>query len=273
MPPAPVDLKFQQSGSGNPVVILHGLFGSARNWQSVARTLADKFTVITVDLRNHGASPHHSQMDYPALAEDVGALLAKLALHDVTLIGHSMGGKTAMTLALSKPERIGQLVIVDIGPGSYSNDYDEMLSAMVGLDLGSVRHRADADEMLKSAVPETDIRLFILQNLLFSRDPPPHWRINLEAIRDGISNLVGAIACQSTARFDGPTTFVRGARSDRVGERDLALIAAHFPNFRMITISNAGHWPHVENPPEFLAQLRSILSPREGGSAHENERP
>ena len=266
--PHTVDLHFQQTGNGAPVVILHGLFGSARNWQTVARQLANEFTVITVDLRNHGSSPHAEQMDYTAMSTDLSALLRKLDLRDVNLIGHSMGGKTAMTLVLSEPDRIGRLIIVDIAPGPSDNEYDAMLDAMAGLDLSAVTGRADAALRLEGAIADRDIRLFILQNLRFKPGAPPTWRINLDAIRSGIGKLLDSVPCDRAARFEGPSYFIRGADSAHVGQRDLECIGQRFPGYRLITIPNSGHWPHVQNPSQFLAELRSLLADNRGSRVH-----
>jgi pimeloyl-ACP methyl ester carboxylesterase len=262
-----VSLHFQQSGNGAPIVILHGLFGSSRNWQTTARQFAEDFNVVTVDLRNHGASPHAPHMNYTALAADVLALLEKLDLQDVALMGHSMGGKAAMTLALSDPGRIARLIVVDIAPGAYVNEYEDMINAMENLDLNAITRRVDADSRLAEAIPDNEIRLFILQNLRFRTDAPPVWRINLQAIHNEIANLVGAIPCNDTAHFNRPTYFIRGANSNRVLERDLPTIERYFPNYEMLTIAHAGHWPHAENPTEFQAKLRHILldGPRRSG--------
>jgi len=259
--PQPVDLHFQRFGAGRPVVILHGLFGSARNWQSVARNLADQYSVVTVDLRNHGSSPHAAQMDYAAMSLDVSVLLQKLALKNITLIGHSMGGKAAMTLALSDADRIAQLIIIDIGPGAYVNDYDHLLAAMSQLDLHTISRRADAQARLQSAISDNDIRAFTLQNLIITANSPPHWRINLPAIRNAIEDIVGAIPIGSGAPFNAPSHFIRGENSDRISRDNLASIRDHFPSFKLTTITNSGHWPHAENSVEFITKLRQLLEP------------
>ncbi len=261
MDPQTVELHYHQFGSGPPIVILHGLFGSSRNWQSVARNLANNFLVVTVDLRNHGTSPHATQMGYAAMAQDVSRLLQKLDLAEVTLIGHSMGGKVAMTLALTNPDRISQLVIVDIGPEAYENDYNDLLGAMSGLDLDQITRRSDAQIQLKAAIPNNEIRSFILQNLSFNGAASPHWRINLPAIREAIDNIVDAIPIPSDSAvpFNAPAHFIRGENSDRIGERSSSPISRLFPNWDLVTIANAGHWPHAENPVEFLTKLRQLL--------------
>ena len=254
-----LELHFHQFGSGPPVVILHGLFGSSRNWQSVARDLAENFFVITVDLRNHGSSPHATQMSYAVMASDVSLLMQKLDLKGVTLIGHSMGGKAAMTLALAEPDRIARLVVVDIGPDAYGNDYDDLFTAMSSLDLAAITRRSDAQMQLQHAIPDNEIRAFILQNLNFSADAPPHWRINLPAIRAAIDEIVGAIPDDWTEPFNAPTYFIRGENSDRINDDNSLSIHNIFPNWELITIANAGHWPHAENPVDFLATLHQLL--------------
>ncbi len=215
---------------------------------------------MTVDLRNHGASPHAARMDYEVIADDLSALLEELDLHDVTLIGHSMGGKAAMTLALREPGRIARLVVIDIAPGRYPNEYEELLAAMMDLDLSSITRRAEADARLARAIPESEVRLFILQDLRFSAAESPSWRMNLAAIGEGIEALVGAIPCDESARFERPTYFIRGVESARIRDRDIADIEHHFPSYRVIAIPDAGHWPHVENPSQFLAELRRVLA-------------
>lgn len=254
-----VDLHFERSGDGPAIVILHGLFGSARNWQSVARRLSDNYSVIAVDLRNHGSSPHNRIMDYAVLAADVAALLDDLSLEAVTLLGHSMGGKAAMTLALRNCAPIARLVIVDIAPGGYINEYNATLDAMQRLDLSATTRRSDAHAQLAESIPDLEIRSFILQNLRFRADGPPLWRINLQAIRNNIESLVGPVPRVDSARFDGPVHFIRGELSARITDSDLVSMKQLFPAFDLLTIPNAGHWPHAENPREFLARLRPLL--------------
>jgi len=254
-----VTLAAQETGAGPPVVILHGLFGSKRNWQSVARKLAGEFRVFSVDLRNHGDSPHRPDMNYASMAADIGLFLEQSNIRDAALIGHSMGGKAAMTYALHAPVAIRRLVIVDIAPRAYRNEYGEMLRAMNALDLATLKRRRDADEALATVIPAHEVRMFILQNLRFG-DGAPKWRINLPAISDAIDDIVGAIPITRDARFERPMHVIRGEHSDRVGQADLAMLAPLFPRLGLSTITSAGHWPHSENPTEFLGELTTILS-------------
>jgi pimeloyl-ACP methyl ester carboxylesterase len=254
----PLPLHYEVFGSGPPVVILHGLFGSSRNWRSVARALASEYAAYTVDLRNHGRSPHTGSMDYRALADDVRALMDTLDLDDVTLLGHSMGGKTAMTLALRDPSRLSRLIIVDIAPVAYADQHTHLIDAMSALPLERVRRRSDADRMLRDAIPDESLRLFLLQNLVLGPSGT-HWRFNLEVLRSEMPILVGPLPGLRTTRYEGRTTFIRGGRSDRVLTEHEAIVSRHFPNYDILTIPSAGHWPHAETPDEFLRLLKRIL--------------
>lgn len=257
----PVELAYETFGSGRPVVILHGLFGSKRNWRGVAQRLGADYRVVTVDLRNHGESPHASEMNYTAMAADIGLLLEQLDLDDVDLIGHSMGGKAAMTYALSRGARLGRLIIVDIAAKAYPNEYGAILDGLENLDLAAITRRAEADAALSSAIPDPGIRQFILQNLLLSGDGP-RWRFNLDALVRHIEALVGAIPVAANATFERPAYLLRGALSGRALDPDCAAMTAHFPALQTATIPAAGHWPHSENPVEFMRALGAILAHR-----------
>lgn len=257
----PVELAWTTFGSGRPVVILHGLFGSKRNWRGIAQRLGEDYRVVTVDLRNHGESPHAPDMDYAAMAADLGGLLEHLELDDVDLIGHSMGGKAAMTYALLNGARVGRLIVVDIAPKAYPNEYGAILDGLIKLDLAAVSRRADADAALSSSIPDPVIRQFILQNLILSGDRPA-WRFNLGALVSHIGALVGAIPVAANATFDRPTYLLRGARSDRARDSDCDAMARQFPALKAITIPAAGHWPHSENPAGFMRELAAILAHR-----------
>lgn len=255
----PVELAYETFGRGRAIVIAHGLFGSKRNWRGVAQRLGEDFRVVTVDLRNHGESPHAGEMDYTAMAADIGKLLEQLDLENVDLIGHSMGGKAAMTYALTNGARLGRLLIVDIAARAYPNEYGAILSGLQDLDLTAITRRAEADAALAAAIPDAVIRQFILQNLLMSGDTPS-WRFGLDALVRHIGALVGAIPVAPTATFDRPTYLLRGALSERARDSDLETMAVHFPTLETVTIPAAGHWPHSENPTEFMRELGAILT-------------
>jgi len=251
-----VALSYTSHGAavGTPIVILHGLLGSSGNWRSIARRLAERHRVFALDLRNHGKSPHVESMSYPAMADDVRAFLDSHDIDAATIIGHSMGGKTAMRLALDAPQRVERLVVVDIAPGVSHHDHLPWLRAMASLDLGCVRRRADADAMLAATVPDTAMRQFLLHNL--AATPGGFvWRINLAAIENGLPELLDFPVEADVHPFLGSTLFVRGAQSDYVLPEDEAVIRALFPRARIVTIEGAGHWVHAEQPVRFLAAL------------------
>lgn len=253
-----VPLVYDEFGAGPPIVVLHGLFGAGRNWQSVARELADSYRVLTVDLRNHGRSPHTSGMDYSLLAADVRALLQQLELENVTLLGHSMGGKTAMTVALLDPSRITRLIVVDITPVPSADIHTPMIDAMLAVPLDKVRRRSEVDALIRHAVPEAEIRLFLLQNLHIT-DTEVRWRFNLPALRAGMSALIGPLPIPDAARYTGPASFIRGLKSDRVLAAHMPLLQRLFVNPAIRSIEDAGHWPHAESPGAFLRAVRDCL--------------
>lgn len=254
----PLALHFECHGAGQPLVILHGLFGSGRNWRSVANALAGEHEVYCVDLRNHGHSPHAPVMDYDALAADCAALLERLNLREVSLVGHSMGGKTAMTLALAHAQRLSRLIIVDIAPVAYADSHTALIEAMLALPLDRIKRRADADALLAPAIPAPSIRLFLLQNLEFEAGTA-RWRINLPVLKREMAKLVGAIPAAAHAVCAMPSIFIRGGRSDRVLDRHIPVISRYFPRHEIVTIPQAGHWPHAETPAAFMEALTAAL--------------
>jgi esterase len=184
------ELSYTSRGEGRPLVVLHGLFGSGKNWQSHTRQFADRFEVINVDLRNHGQSFHADEMNYPAMAADVAQLLQGLGLRDCYILGHSMGGKVAMTLAVKYPALVARLVIADIAPVSYFHHYDDLIEPILALPLGTLASRAQADQMLRQNIPEDQLRAFLLQNLV--REPDGwRWRVNWRAIQRDMEFLTG----------------------------------------------------------------------------------
>lgn len=253
-----VDLHYEIVGSGPPVMVLHGLFGAGRNWLSVARALATRYCFYLVDLRNHGASPHTERMTYRDMVADVRALIARLDLDDIALVGHSMGGKAAMTLALDDARNLRRLINIDIAPVSYHDHFGDMITCMRALDLNTIKRRADADRALASAIPEQNVRLFILQNLLFEQGQA-RWRLNLATLATDLPSILGPLPRADDAVFRGPTWFIRGELSDRVRPAHLPLIAALFPNHYMDTVAGGGHWPHTEAPAAFLASFVHAL--------------
>jgi len=253
-----MDLSSQIVGEGEPLVILHGLFGSARNWGAICRALGDIRQVHALDLRNHGSSPWSDEMSYEAMAEDVADYIAKRGLAPCDMLGHSMGGKTAMHLALTQPELIERLIVVDIAPVGYIREsFPEYVAAMKRVDLSRTTRRADVDAELAPAIPVDSLRAFLLQNLV-SEHGHFHWRINLDGIGPNLPAIIGFP--EHHGGFSSPTTFLAGERSDYIRPRDEAVIKALFPHSKLIEIGNSGHWPHAEQPEKFLKLVRSALT-------------
>ena len=255
----PLALAFAEYGAGSPVVILHGLYGSGRNWTSVARSLAERYRVFTLDLRNHGASPWDERMDYPAMAEDVAAFLAAQRLARAAFIGHSMGGKAAMVLALTAPEKVERLVVVDIAPVARETTQDGAIEAMRALDLRGAVRRGVVDERLRPAVPDNAMRAFLMQNLVPEEDGM-RWRINLAALARNMPALIGFPEFPPDRVYRGPVLVVRGERSDYVRDRDLDAFRQRFPAFELVTVPGAGHWVHAERTEAFLAAVEGFLA-------------
>jgi esterase len=253
-----LDLSFAEVGAGPPLVILHGLFGSGRNWASLARRLGESHRVFTVDLRNHGRSPWAASMSYREMAADVAAFQTYHGLEGATVMGHSMGGKTAMVLALEQGERVGRLIVVDITPVAYRHSHLPMIEAMRAVDLEAASRRGDVDEALKFAVPDIGLRGFLLQNLV-SEAGRLRWRLNLKAIADNMDGLIGYPGDLDGLRYGGPTLFLAGAASDYVAADANQRIRALFPAAEIDRIAGAGHWVHAEQPEAFLARVEAFL--------------
>ena len=241
-------------GEGAATVLLHGLFGTATNFASVQKRLAVGRRVVAMDLRNHGRSGHDPRMDYPVMAEDVVETMAALGLGEAAVVGHSMGGKVAMTLALRFPERVSRLLIADIAPVVYAPRNGAIAAAMMGLALEAGFTRAAADAALVPAVPDPAVRQFLLSNLRFGAMPA--WRIGLAEIAAGLPEIEG---WAGEGRYDGPTLVLRGERSDYVQPAHRAVFRALFPAVRFATLRDAGHWLHADVPDAFVATVDAFL--------------
>ncbi len=253
-----VDLHYECVGSGSPVVVLHGLFGAGRNWLSVARRMSADYAFYLVDLRNHGRSAHHPSMTYLDMVGDVQALIGKLGLQNFVLVGHSMGGKVAMTMVLNGAVAPARLVNVDIAPVSYHDRFADMITAMRAIDLSLVARRADADILLQEAIPDLSVRQFILQNLMFDKGEA-RWRANLPALQDQMPNILGPLPVPDNATYNGETWFIRGELSDRITAAQMPLIKRYFNHYRIETVAGGGHWPHAEAPAAFMSIFEAAL--------------
>ena len=252
-------LAYREYGTGPALVILHGLLGSGTNWRSVARRLAGRHRIVLLDQRNHGASPHRPTMSYRDLAADVVTFLDHHRLGRVTLLGHSMGGKVAMMLALMHPRRVAGLIVVDIAPRRYPSEHAATFSALRRLDLAPLRQRSDADIELQHVIPDRMLRHFVLHGLEHTADGL-RWRFNLEGIERSLETLAGFPEQPGHRHYPGATLFVCGARSDYVEARDRWLIKRYFPRAKLANIAGAGHWVHVEQPQRFLDAVNAFLN-------------
>jgi esterase len=255
----PLELAANEFGSGPPVAILHGLFGSGRNWRSVAQHLAARHRVLTFDLRNHGASPWAEGMSYREMVEDLRASLAGRGVEHAALLGHSMGGKFAMVMALLHPGEVDRLVIVDIAPVANPPNLLPYVRAMRAVDLRGVKRRAEVDVALAGAVADPAERAFLLQNLVIDENGA-RWRLNLESIERDFSEILGFPDLPAGTAYRGPALFIAGARSHYIQPDDEPEIRRLFPEARIMPIEGAGHWVHAEQPQAFLQTVGPFLS-------------
>jgi len=241
-------------------VVLHGLFGSGRNWGGVAKKLAARgYAVHALDMRNHGESGWDARMDYPAMATDVAETIAALELDRPLLVGHSMGGKAAMTLALTHPDVIRGVVAVDISPVHYPLHHEALIDAMLAADLTGKQRRAEIEPALAAAAPEPAIRQFLLQNLV-TRDGGLAWRINLGILRGSQDDLAAFPADDGGHSYDGPTLAIAGGASDYIRPDHHAAFRRLFPRCRIETIPDAEHWVHAQAPEAVTALLLSFAA-------------
>lgn len=246
--------------AGPPVVILHGLLGSNRNWATIAKRLADGHRVFGLDLRNHGGSPWSDVMSYEAMADDLGAFIDRRGLGPAAVVGHSMGGKVAMHFALTRPEQVARLVVVDIAPVRYEHGFEAFIEAMRRVDLGRTDRRAEVERMLAAWIPDVGVRHFLLQNLV-RHEESFAWRPNLDALAARMEEILGFPAAGARL-YEGPTLFIVGERSHYVRPEHRREITRLFPRAEVTTIAQAGHWVHAEQPQAFLAHLQAFLTDR-----------
>lgn len=251
---------------GSSLVILHGLFGAGRNWYTFAQKLADEFRVYVPDLRGHGDSPKVPPLDYPHMAADVAALLAEEGVTSADFVGHSMGGKVGMMLALTHPKVVNKLVVVDIAPVQYTHNFDHLIQALKALPLDRISSRRDADEWLAPQIENPIVRQFLLQNLVLE-EGRYQWRIDLPLLTSALPAIMGFPVGSEMLPFAGPTLFVGGGLSEYLKPQYHQAIRTLFPNARIKTIEHAGHWVHIDQPDCFEATVRCFLRGQEGCSS------
>jgi pimeloyl-ACP methyl ester carboxylesterase len=253
-----MNLHFKQLGQGEPLVLLHGLFGQSDNWFGVAPKLAEKFHVFALDLRNHGHSPHHPEMDYPLMAADVDRFFAAQKIESTHVIGHSMGGKVAMQLALDFPARVKKLVVVDMAPRAYKRTHDYIFDALLALDLAAFQTRQQIEDALAPKIPSLNLRRFLLKNLGRDEQGKFVWKMNLRGVADNYLHL-GKVLSEGEP-FTKSSLFIRGGKSDYITAHDELEIQRRFPASEIQTIPSASHWVHADSPEEFVRLSLEFLS-------------
>ncbi len=248
----------QAYGEGPPLIILHGLLGASGNWHTLSRKVfSEKFTVYTLDLRNHGRSPHDPVFDFASMTADVYAFIAEEGLGTAHVLGHSMGGKVAMWLALKHPALVSRLIVADMAPRAYPPHHMHILNALKGLDLPSFGARQEIDAALAEHINEVGVRQFLLKNLASQGSGQYRWKMNLDVIYANYARINEGI--ETDLQFNGPALFVKGGRSNYITNKDVPQIQQLFPTAEIEELPNAGHWVHAEAPQAFAAMVMSFL--------------
>lgn len=254
-----IELNYKTFGQGDPIVILHGLFGTLDNWQTIGRKLAEHHSVFLVDQRNHGRSPHTDELDYPLMAYDLEHFMENQWMFKATIMGHSMGGKTAMQFALLHPGMVEKLIVVDIAPKAYQGGHQPIFDALLNLNPEHISDRSEADARLKERIGEQSIRQFLLKNLSRKKGKDGYqWKMNLPVIHKHYPDLLKGLKVYD-APFEGEVLFIRGGRSNYIQEEDFYTIRELFPNAQVETIDEAGHWVHAEAPEKLLKLVLSFI--------------
>lgn len=249
-------LNYKKFGQGQPLIMLHGVFGSSDNLLTVGKNLAENFSVYLLDQRNHGESPHSDSFTYSDMAEDLNEFMEDHEINNTFLIGHSMGGKTVMNFTARYPEKVKKLVVMDISPRYYRRHHDDILEGLNSIQPKAVSSRTEADKILSEKVNEVAIRQFLLKNLEREGDSFK-WRINLPVISRDIENVGEALPEDAVIKV--PTLFIKGENSGYIREKDFELIDKQFSDYKIEIINGAGHWLHAEKPIEFVKAVKSFL--------------
>lgn len=253
-----MELHYKQLGdSGQPLIILHGLFGSSDNWMTIGRKLSERYKVYLVDQRNHGDSPHDERHDYDVMASDLAEFITAHSIQKPHIIGHSMGGKTAMHFAVENPGLFDQLIIVDIAPKAYPVHHDTILEGLCSLDLEQIQSRGQADVQLSEYVAEKGVRQFLLKNLTRNKDKEFEWKINLPVLKRNIEVVGKGLEKKLTEKKD--ILFIGGKNSNYIETEDHAIIEDFFPTAKIEMVEGAGHWIHAEKPEAFLSLIENFL--------------
>ena len=261
-----MELFFRKYGQGPPLIIIHGLYGSSDNWVSIGRKLAENFEVFIIDQRNHGRSPHSKDHNYQLLKEDLREFMDSQSIEKAIIIGHSMGGKTAMFFAADYPERISRLIVADISPKSYKSTnsnqlfaHNNIIRAMYNIDFYGITSRDEVDEILSKSIPEIRVRQFLLKNVKRSKNNEYGWSLNIRAIKYELSNIMEGLDDKQGEITGFPVLFLKGENSEYIQDEDRKAIRNIFPFTDIETIPNAGHWLHAEQPGIFIQKVTDFI--------------
>lgn len=239
-------LNFKSFGSGDPVVILHGLFGSLDNWQTFAKRMAEHYQVFIVDQRDHGKSPHTVDFNYQLLAEDLKEFLEQQWIYEARLIGHSMGGRTVMNFALEYPDMVQQMVVVDMGVKTYTGGHEDIIAALNKVEIENVTSRSEVDAQLSESIQDQGVRLFLMKNLARKKEGGYRWKMNLDLLTKKYPEIMQGLPQSDPSEVEA--LFVKGVKSNYILTEDKPQIKSYFPDAKISSIADAGHWIHAEQP-------------------------
>ncbi|MDD2336566.1 MAG: alpha/beta fold hydrolase [Geobacteraceae bacterium] len=251
-------LHYESIGEGSPLIILHGLFGSLENWRSMSRKLCRSFRVFSVDLRNHGGSPHSAEFNYALMAEDLKEFVHEHSLGSTHLLGHSMGGKVAMQFALTNPEYVDRLVVVDIAPRAYPPSHEDIFTLLISIRLERFSGRNDARHEIEKGISDRSVVEFLLKNIMTSPSGTLQWKMNLKGLRDNYHEIIAAPAWEGV--YGKPALFIKGEKSDYIRPEDYGIIKKYFSKAELVSVPDAGHWVHAQGPEIFERMVRNFLS-------------
>ncbi|NBV14719.1 MAG: alpha/beta fold hydrolase [Sphingobacteriia bacterium] len=252
-----MNLNFKVMGEGEPLLILHGLFGSLDNWISLGRRYGTFRKTYLIDQRNHGKSPHTEQHGYPEMAEDLLTFMDQQEISSAAWLGHSMGGKTVMEAALQAPDRCSALIVADMAPVVYRRHHDEIITALEAVPLNEIQNRAEAEAILTPLLPDVGVRQFLLKNLDRTTEGKYVWKMNLPVLKKEYDFIVKEIPRER--KYSGPTLFIKGGNSNYIKDAYLPEMQELFPNMELITLPGIGHWVHAEAPDDFFQITSNFL--------------
>lgn len=254
-----VELNYKLYGQGDPMIILHGLFGSLDNWATIGRNFGDDYMTYLIDQRDHGKSPHTDAFNYDLLAEDLHLFMEENWIHTSIIIGHSMGGKTAMRFALEHEDMVEKLIILDMAPKAYTNRHQLVFDAMNAVPLEALKNRTDASEILMEKLRgDKSTTAFLLKNIKRSKTGEFSWKMNVKLLAKEYENIVAPMPLDK--KFEGDTLFIRGGNSQYILDEDESLIKQLFPQAEIKTLENTGHWLHAEKPKELMKMIEEFIT-------------